>query len=111
MGLFDLFRKNEQETETTQPKPTTNKYLGDLEKTQIIFDLIRVPAEERDEQWQRSFLTNIVEASFRCGDPQVIAGPDGFPYVQLLMPKPNESFQCYVIDHMKDDFYWHPVMV
>jgi len=104
MGLFDLFRKKEQETETTQPKPTTNKYLGDLEKTQIIFDLIRVPAEERDEQWQRSFLTNIVEASFRCGDPQVVAGPDGFPYVQLLMPKPNESFQCYVIDHMKDDF-------
>ncbi len=45
-----------------------------------------------------------MQASFRCSEPQVITGPDGFPYFQLLMPRPNESFQCYVIERMKDDF-------
>jgi len=104
MGLFDLFRKKEQTAETAQPEPDTNKYFGDLEKTSVIYSLIMVPPEERDEQWQQSFLENIVQASFRCGNPQVITGPDGFPYVQLLMPLPNESFQCYVIENMKDDF-------
>lgn len=104
MGLFDLFRKKQQQAEPAQSEPATNGYFGDLEKTGIIYSLIKVPAEQRDEQWQKSFLENIVQASFRCGEPQVITGPDGFPYVQLLMPKPNESFQCYVIDKMKDDF-------
>lgn len=100
MGLFDLFHKKEEQAK----KEEAGAYLGDLEKTQLIFDLIKVPVESRDEQWQKSFLENIVQASFRCGDPQVIMGPDGFPYVQLLMPKPYESFQCYVIERMKDDF-------
>ena len=104
MGIFDVFRKKQEQTETAESAPAENKYLGDLEKTHLIFSLIGVPAEERDEQWQESFLENIVQASLRCGEPQVITGPDGFPYVQLLMPKPNESFQCYVIEHMKDDF-------
>ena len=104
MGLFDLFRKKQPQHETNSSEPATNGYLGDLEKTKIIFNLIAVPAENRDEQWSQSFLENIVQASFRCGDPQVITGPDGFPYVQLLMPIPKERFQCYVIEHMVDDF-------
>jgi len=104
MGLLDLFRKKQPEPETSKPQPAIEKYFGDLEKTNVIFTLIAVPHEKRDEQWQKSFLENIVQASFRCGNPQVITGPDGFPYVQLLMPRPNESFQCYVIERMKDDF-------
>lgn len=103
MGIFDLFRKK-QLPETAQPTEVKEPYLGNLEKTQLIFELIEVPHEQRDEQWQQSFLENIIQASFRCGEPQVITGPDGFPYFQLLMPRPNESFQCYVIERMKDDF-------
>jgi hypothetical protein len=49
-------------------------------------------------------LSLLPSASFRCGDPQVITGPDGLPYFQLFLPEPNTSFQCYVIDKMKDDF-------
>lgn len=103
MGIFSLFRKK-QLTETAQTTQAKQPYLGNLEKTQLIFELIEVPHEQRDERWQQSFLENIIQASFRCGDPQVVTGPDGFPYFQLLMPKPNESFQCYVIERMKDDF-------
>lgn len=103
MGLFDVFKRKKQ-PETIDQTPVKEPYLGDLEKTQLIFGLIDVPRENRGEEWQKSFLENVVHASFRCGDPQVITGPDGFPYFQLLMPRPNEHFQCYVIDRMKDDF-------
>lgn len=107
MGLFDHFRKEKQEpqqNDSTESERSNQPYLGDLQKTQLVFELIGLPAGERSETWQRDFLENIVQASFRCGEPQVITGPDGFPYFQLLMPKPNERFQCYVIDRMKDDF-------
>jgi hypothetical protein len=79
-------------------------YLGDLEKTQAIWNLCQVAADLRDEKWKARFLGSVAEASFRCGDPQVIEGPDGFPYFQLLLPEPDTVFQCYVLDKMKDEF-------
>lgn len=79
-------------------------YVGDLEKTAQLHTLVLVPREERDEQWVRQFLALLPLASLICGTPQVIAGPDGFPYFKLSLPQPNDVFQCFVIDHMKDDF-------
>ena len=79
-------------------------YLGDLQKTETIYRLVQVPHSERDIDWQKSLLENLAQASFRCGDPQVIKGPDGFPYFQLFLPEPGQSFQCFVIEKMKDDF-------
>jgi len=110
MGLFDFLKKKEQPNEITQPeKPIAEEnkkqpYFGDLSKTGILHQLVQTPPTERDERWQQNFLANISEASFCCGDPQVVTGPDGFPYFQLFLPEPNKSFQCYVIDKMKDDF-------
>lgn len=107
MGLFDfLKKKKEPKTADTKPETTTatDGYLGDLEKTGIIYELLEVQPSGRDEKWRAAFLENIVEASFCCGDPQLITGPDGFPYFQLFLPEPGTSFQCYVIDRMKDDF-------
>lgn len=105
MGLFDLFRKKEKPQPKEQPVPQdTGTYLGDLDKTDILSKLVQTPPAERDEKWQQTFLENIGQASFRCGDPQVVTGPDGFPYFQLFLPEPNQPFQCYVIDNMKDDF-------
>ncbi|RZJ80256.1 MAG: hypothetical protein EOO47_08175 [Flavobacterium sp.] len=83
---------------------TTEPYYGDLEKTEIIANLFAVPKEDRNENWTRKFIANMPAASFRCGDPQVIAGPDGFPYFQLFLPEPNTPFTCYVVDKIKDDF-------
>lgn len=109
MGLFDIFKKNEQ-TKITEQQPDQTQplaaepYLGDLDKTQIMFELCRVPYSERDDAWQNTFLDNVVEASFACGDPQVVEGPDGFPYFHLLLPESGKNFQCYVVDKIKDDF-------
>jgi len=108
MGLFDFLKKKEQPKEISKnEKPVereTETYLGDLNKTDILYKLVQTPQNERDETWQQAFLENIDQASFRCGDPQIITGPDGFPYFQLFLPEPNKSFQCYVIERMKDDF-------
>ncbi len=108
MGLFDYFKKKENQKEvlkTEKPLKKENEpYLGDLTKTNNLYRLVQTPQNERDDVWKQVFLENIVKASFRCGDPQVIMGPDGFPYFQLFLPEPNKSFQCYVIERMKDDF-------
>jgi hypothetical protein len=104
MGLFNFFKKKDQGSEKKTGINSSGPYLGDLNKTNSIYQLIQTPKAERDEKWQSAFLQNIAQASFRCGEPQVITGPDGFPYFQLFLPEPHKSFQCYVIDRMKDDF-------
>src|SRR5690606_41560205 len=53
-------------------------YLGNLEHTAVIDALLRVPRAERGEEWIVNFLSHVATASFRCGDPQIIQGPDGF---------------------------------
>lgn len=72
-------------------------YYGDLEKTKILDGLFDVSLEQRNEDWQKEFLANVDDASFACGDPQVISGPDGFPYFVLNIPEKNKEFQCYVL--------------
>lgn len=106
MKLFNFITKqNKEERQTSSsPKEENKGYYGDLEKTAILSNLFAVAKEKRDEVWNKEFLTHVAEASFACGNPQVIQGPDGFPYFQLETPKPNKPFQCYVISHMIPDF-------
>jgi len=104
MALFDFLKKKEQQQKSVHVEKQTEQYLGDLEKTNVLFQLAQTPTTERNEIWQRIFLQNIGQASFRCGEPQIITGPDGFPYFQLFLPEPNKNFQCFVIQKMKDDF-------
>lgn len=80
------------------------KYLGNLEHTQILFELIQTPRESRDEAWSAAFLDVLPTASFTCGEPQIVTGPDGYPYFQLFLPEPNKPFQCYVLEHMIPEF-------
>ncbi|MFD2968606.1 hypothetical protein [Sphingobacterium bambusae] len=92
------------EAETDDRNPNDVAYLGNLAHTAVIDQLLRVPREERNDEWVGNFLTHVGTASFVCGDPQVIQGPDNFPYFQLFIPEANKPFQCYVLDHMLDDF-------
>ena len=90
--------------QSNEAEGATQAYLGDLGKTKEIDALVQIPQSDRDEKWNETFLALVTQASFRCGDPQVINGPDGFPYFQLFLPEPNKSFQCFVIENMKNDF-------
>src|SRR5690606_2662464 len=106
MGLFNLFKKKDKEdwqTSSTR-KEKMHGYYGDLEKTAILTNLFEVAKEKRDAEWNHEFLTHVAEASFACGNPQIIQGPDGFTYFQLETPMPNKPFQCYVSSHMIPDF-------
>jgi len=106
MGLFNLFKKKDKEGEHIAPPAHEEKegYSGDWEKTAVLSNLFEIAKDKRDEDWNHEFLTHVAEASFACGDPQIIQGPDGFPYFQLETPLPNKPFQCYVISHMIPDF-------
>ncbi|WP_442587909.1 hypothetical protein ACSBL2_17840 [Pedobacter sp. AW31-3R] len=111
MGLFDIFKKNETEKAAQPVSPTAQAanplpegYAESLEKTERIAALIAVPSSARDEKWLEQFLSDLPGASFSCGTPQVIAGADGFPYFQLLLPEPGAEFQSFVIDKMMEDF-------
>ncbi len=104
MGLFDFIKKNNKKVEEPTKQTEETPYYGDLSKTSILNELIKTPREQRDDKWNAKFLENVADASFICGNPQVIEGPDGFPYFQLNIPEPNKKFQCFVIKHMKDDF-------
>jgi hypothetical protein len=77
---------------------------GDLDKTAAIDDLLRIHPSARTEGWTKRLLTHLAGASFCCGEPQVITGPDGFPYFQLLMPKTGKEFESFCINQMKDEF-------
>lgn len=88
----------------TQHADGDPSYLGNLEHTALIDQLLRVPRDERDDEWVGKFLSHVATASFVCGDPQVIQGPDNFPYFQIFIPEANKPFQCYVLEHMLDDF-------
>lgn len=89
------------QNENTEEPPT---YYGDLHKTGLLMDLCETPIEKRDPEWAKEFLANLPQASFKTGDPQVITGPDGFPYFQLSFPEPGVEFQCFVVDNMVYDF-------
>ena len=126
MGLFDFFKKKNQRKQNKNPAPITQAntnnaaspqahppkahpqdkqpYLGDLNKTMRLQALFAIPPESRDQLWFEQFYQAIPNASFKCEVPQVIQGPDGFPYVKLEIPAQGEEFQCYVLKHMKDDF-------
>ncbi|POY35451.1 hypothetical protein C3K47_15435 [Solitalea longa] len=104
MGLFNFYKSKGEKSVAPLPEPESKPYEGDLNKTKILAGLIKTPFEKRDDFWKDAFLGNVNDASFACGNPQVIEGPDGFPYFHLEIPKPNQPFQCYVIKHMVTDF-------
>lgn len=82
----------------------TELYLGDLRKTALVRDLFEVSHERRQDNWIKTFYQNIVDASFQCGTPQVMRGPDGFNYFVLRVPEEGKPFQCFVLRHMVGDF-------
>src|SRR4029078_5915006 len=83
---------------------STSRPECDILKTQVILDLLSIPADKRDERWNQKFLTDIRTASFACTDPQIVKGPDGFPYFGLTTPEPGKPFTSYCIKNMAEDF-------
>ena len=101
MAFWDFFS---DKPKVQLPPGKKTPYQGDMGKTTNLYKLFAIPKERRDETWMKNFVANVADAGFRCGDPQVIQGPDGFPYFILFLPNQYQPFQAFVIRRMKDDF-------
>ena len=74
----------------------------DLAKTETVVRLLAVPAEARDDAWVASFYAAAPDASMASGEPQVVHGPDGFPYFMLTVPPVGEGFSAFSVNHVLD---------
>jgi len=91
---------NEVQDATLEPKQDQAMY--DTNKTKIIASLLEIPSNERTNDWQQRFDENILHASFTCGNPQVIQGPDGMPYFMLQYPESKKPFNPFSLVSIKD---------
>jgi hypothetical protein len=73
----------------------------DLAQTQALARLFTIPRETRGDAWRTEFYAAVVDASLVGFDPQVVWGPDGFPYFQLALP-PAGAFTPFCISHILD---------
>jgi hypothetical protein len=94
----------------TGNKPTVQEALAvlqktgaDINKTQRVKELLQMPAYKRDENWRRAFYEYVQTASFECGDPQIMTGPDGFPFFVLKTPAADQSFEPVCIQSLANE--------
>lgn len=103
MGLFNFLKTKDKPTNQT-PKVKVERPECDISKTQVMVDLFQIHHDKRDDAWHKSFYENVQTASYACGSPQILNGPDGFPYFVLRTPDENKPFESFCIKNMKDDF-------
>ncbi len=103
MGLFDFFKQKNIFPQNVE-ESALNRMEADITKTPVIVTLFRTPHDLRDHTWYNSFYNNVATASFASANPQVLTGPDGFPYFILNTPEENKPFESFCIKNMKDDF-------
>lgn len=103
MGLFDFLKPKNTSAPPLKTIPV-NRPEADITKTSIVVALFKIPQEKRDDKWYQKFYENVATASFASAIPQVLTGPDGFPYFILNTPTFNEPFESFCIKNMMDDF-------
>lgn len=103
MGIFDFLIKKQAPTPPMKIIPS-NRPECDIIKTGVVATLFKTPKNQRDDNWYQAFYENVATASFACATPQVLTGPDGFPYFILNTPEENKPFESFCINNMKDDF-------
>ena len=102
MGLFDLLRRAAPQPEPP-PIPATadRRFHGerarmfDLARTGELAALFAEPRDQRRAEWCARFWDAAWCASAELASPDTFAGPDGFPYLRLNLPRdgPFDS-QC-----------------
>jgi hypothetical protein len=112
VGIFDFLRRPaapgrapEKQPAEASDTPSEGQDAGDLSKTEIIGELLAAPHEQRDEAWVAAFFEHVGQARFFCDAPQVLTGPDNFPYVRLTtQPELGKPFTLYVIEQIIPQF-------
>src|SRR5215217_114777 len=102
MGLFDLFRKGAAAPAAAPRGAGERRFhqdrslMFDLANTQRLVELVAVPREARDPAWSERFHDAVWTASIYVPQPAVVPGPDGMPYLRLILPSEGVAFdsQC-----------------
>jgi hypothetical protein len=73
-----------------------------IDLTDKLVELFKIPQGDRDAGWTHDFFKTVPNAALTLAEPEVQKGPDGFPYLQLLIPPEDGEFKGYSISHLLD---------
>lgn len=65
---------------------------ADISKTPVLLKMFDTPRENRQAEWVKNFVELVTVAPLEIGNPQIIRGPDGFPYFSLKFPTKEGRF-------------------
>ncbi|HEX8191638.1 MAG TPA: hypothetical protein VF552_01940 [Allosphingosinicella sp.] len=122
MGLFDIFKRKPDApapapvpAAPAPPPPPPAAQAGerrfhldrsrmfDLRHTQALAELLAVPLEARDHTWSDRFHDAVWTASVYIPEPAVISGPDGMPYLRLVLPPQGVPFDSQCLANVASD--------
>lgn len=119
MGLFDWFNGKEAPPEAPAAAPPAapagrrfgfeRERMFDIARTHALAQLFAVPREQRGAEWVASFYDAAWFASIELTEPQVFAGPDGFPYLRLDLPRPDTAFDSQCLANLAGSCLEHGV--
>jgi hypothetical protein len=77
-----------------------------LDLTRAVHEKLQVEVPQRTPQWKEEFYAAVEDAALALSEPQVVQGPDAFPYFRLQLPEPGVQFQAVsvavVLEHCLD---------
>jgi hypothetical protein len=120
MGLFDWFKGKEAAVEPeAQAAPAAapaerrfgfeRERMFDIARTHQLAQLFAMPREQRGAEWVAAFYDAAWFGSIELTEPQVFAGPDGFPYLRLNLPRPDTAFDSQCLANLAPNCLEHGV--
>lgn len=73
-----------------------------IELTDKLVELFKIPQGDRDAGWFNEFMSTVPHAALAVAEKEVQTGPDGFPYLHLLIPPEDSEFKGYTIAQVLD---------
>jgi hypothetical protein len=68
----------------------------DVDQTDILVDLFKTPREQRNADWFAKFYAAVPTAAFHVVEnEEIFSGPDGFPYLRLIVPPADQEFRGF----------------
>jgi hypothetical protein len=72
----------------------------DLAGTERLHELFAIARKRRDDTWFADFRRAAWNASVVVASPSVFRAPDGFPYLRLVLPQPNQPFESNCLSNL-----------
>lgn len=72
----------------------------DIELTDKLAELFKIPQGDRDAGWIHDFMAAVPNAALALDEPEMRKGPDGFPYLQLMIPPEDGEFKGFSLRHV-----------